>query len=255
MRRLPAAVLLLPVLTLTLWAEDEKKEKQKPKTAPALKMTYKAPRALRGEDDKATKGQEAFDALAEELEEKVNQAEKPADRQEVFTSYTRKFLDHAKAYAKDPSAVDALVLVLTLARPAKDEKKDSPRVEAMKLLESDYVRSPAIAPHLRKLVHMGDDFYEVVKEVAKGGADKRTQALAFRALISARNRTVRTVEALEKNANLKANYEKMLGKDKVALMVENAPKYLTEIKAYRNKLLKGNLKGILADVSVGATAP
>jgi thiol-disulfide isomerase/thioredoxin len=248
MRRLAAAVLLLPLLGLTLWAEDEKNDKDKDEPA---KAKFKAPRATRDEGE-ATKAQQAFDQLAEEMEEKVGAAEK-ADRQKVIASYAKKFLAHAKDHPKDTSAVDALTAVLTFSRAGK--AKDGPRDEAVKALAKDYVKSPAIAAHLRRLVHMGDDLFDVVTDVARDGADKRTRALAFRGLISARNRAVRMAEAIAKSAKMKAAYEKSLGKEKVALIVENAPKYEREVKTYRQVLSSGELKGTLPDVSEGAAAP
>jgi thiol-disulfide isomerase/thioredoxin len=249
MHRLSAAVLLLPLLAVALWAEDEKNDKAK--AAPAEKAKFKAPRATR-DDGEATKDQEAFDKLAEELEEKMAAAEKPADSQKVLADYAKKFLAHAREHAKGPSALDALLTVLTFDR---GKGKDSPRAEALKVLEKRYVKSEAIAPHLRRLVHMGDELFDLVTDVARDGADKRTRALAFRALISVRNRTVRMAEAIEKNEKTRAAYEKALGKEKVALMIENAPKYEREIKTYRQVLSSGELKGILPDVSVGARAP
>jgi len=60
---------------------------------------------------KATKAEQAYKALLDEMVAKLRKTRAQTERQEIFDSYTEKLLGHARENPTDPSAVTALLQV------------------------------------------------------------------------------------------------------------------------------------------------
>jgi peroxiredoxin len=226
--------------------------------------------AVGGADENPTKAQAAFDRLREEMERKLAKPESVKARQAVFAEYTKKFLEHAKDSPKDASAAEALTYVVMLN--PDDAAKDGPRARALAALRKDHLKAATIRGHLGQMAFSDvagngpalaaakEDLVEVVREVAKGHPDKRTRALACRALLASRQAfisltlpvTLDEKKFLEKcGEDLADRWGGAQGLKKVREKRKQAAREAARLRAE----LRGELKGALADVSVGAKAP
>src|SRR5262245_31391017 len=153
--------------------------------------------ALAGADQSPTKAQAAFDRLREEMLRETFKVRSVEAAKAVFAKYTKKFLEHAKDHPKDASAAEALMYVVAMFNP-DDADKDGPRARALAALRKDHLKAPTIRGQLGQmamsavlgrepaLANAKEDLAEVVREVAEGHPDRRTRALACRALLASR---------------------------------------------------------------------
>lgn len=208
---------------------------------------------LAGADESAKKkGKDGLNALIEELKGKLPTAKGVEDREQLFTDFAPRFLQHAKDNAKDESAVEALALILTI--PFKDNGKDGPRAQAFKLLQG-YAKSPLIEGVLKQLAAgVEKEQHELVLKVAQEHPEKLTRVLAYRALIKGKESAQRMNQQLDSNPKFLAAYEKLRGADYIAKVRETAKTADDDIKTYRAAVEK-DLKDVLPEIKVGAKAP
>jgi hypothetical protein len=206
------------------------------------------------QDEKPSKARAVFEQLRKEFE-------KADDRYAVLGQFTKKLQEHAKKYPKDASAAEALVWIVQLN--PKDTSKDGPRAQALALLREGHLKSPTITCRLvGKMALSGGDLERLARDVAASHPDKRTRAFAYRALIHAGQYLIRRAEPLKdadpeefaKRFGGERLYDKYGGPEGVKKLLEEARLAALAIPKYRAKL-KGELKGVLPDVSVGAKAP
>jgi thiol-disulfide isomerase/thioredoxin len=146
-------------------------------------------------------------------------------RETLFTEYQKKFIAFAEKANDKEAAVKALGFVLQIPDSAA---KDSMHAKAIGILKKDYVESKS--------------------------APKVARAHATKALLKNREQSVQMAKQIKGNPAARAFYEKQMGKDAVEKMLANADGADKEIKGYK-ELLAGDLKGVFADLSVGAKAP
>jgi len=226
MTRLIACAALLALLALGVRAEDDK-------------------------NDKATKPADALQELQKDYFPKIR-AEKDEDKQqELIEELGGKLVEHAKKYAKDDSALQALVLAgsFTGARSKAHEA-------ALKLLNKEYVKSKLSRGVLRQAVGQGldVDMLEFVKKVYKDNPDKLTRANAARALAGAYEAMPRIATIIEGNEKIRASVEKQQGKEGIEKLLATAKKAPDLAKEYR-EALKKDFADVVVDLSVGAKAP
>jgi peroxiredoxin len=227
--------------------------------------------ALAGADQSPTKAQAAFDRLREELLRETFEVRSVEAAKAVFAKYTKKFFEHAKDHPKDASAAEALMYVVAMLNP-DDADKDGPRARALAALRKDHLKAPTIRGQLGQmamsavlgrgpaLANAKEDLVEVVREVAEVHPDRRTRALACRALLASRQVFISLTlpVTLDEKEFFKKCGEKLedrwggaQGLKKVREKRKAAAKEAARLRAE----LRGDLKGALADVSVGAKAP
>jgi len=200
-----------------------------------------------------TKPAAAFAALVEEMRSRSKAAEDKAERAKVVAAYRDKLLAHARKYADDSSAVEALSLVLRSSPPAKSTPA---RAEALRLLRSRYVESPLIARHLRRLVGVGMDAETVAlaDEVARKNKDKLTRARALFALATGLEQRLKELERVAEDDNERDEYEEHLGKEALRKLKDTAEQAKKDAAKYR-AALERDYKGVIPEVRVGEKAP
>jgi len=228
------ALLVIPVLLVQ--ADEEKTTKEK---TTATK--------------KETEGGKAFAALTKKAMKEIRGEKDQDEQKKLMESYADKFLAHARKYPKDPSAMTALSYVMGLTGSKSDSKA---RKDALALLKKEYVKSKLIRKSLRQLAGVGTDSksVEIVEAVAKENPDRLTKALALRALATALEQQGKLAKQAEDNEQIRAYYEKSLGKDALQKIIDNAEKIKKKAEKYRASLKK-DYKDVLPDVSVGQKAP
>jgi len=226
---------LAAVLAVGLAVAADKDKKDEPKDKPAA-------------DDKAAK---AFTAVQADYDKEWKDAGKDDDkRKAVLEKFSKKFLEHAKANAKDDSAVLALEAVLQAYSP-RDKVKV--RQEALDLLKKEYVKSKSIKNVLPTLARLGlglsDDAgaLEIVKAVAKDHPDKLTRALAMDELSNSLVYRADVASNLIRNESLRSRYEERFGEDFVKKFVDSVDDSKKEAQGLR-KTLKDDYSDVLAVV-------
>jgi len=200
---------------------------------------------------KATKGEQAFKALLEELKDKLKGARAPAARREVFDAYTEKFLDHAKEHSADASGVSALLVVMELNSRDKGDAYKT----ALEKLKKDYANDQLIRPALRQLAMKEDeDCTALVKQVLAGGPDRRTQVEAARALVYVLEGDVRRATKIRANPKHREAWEKSRGEEWVRKFLAANDGKRRQLKEYQ-QLLKTKYNDLVQDVTIGARAP
>jgi len=197
-----------------------------------------------------SKGQKPS-AIWGELLQKYRAAKSNEDRNQVLEDYSKKFIAYGKDNAKTEQGAEALGYLFQL--PPLPALKGS-RDEALALLKKDYVKSKTIKSVLTNLARAGDDGEKVVKSVYEDNPDKATRAFAAKALIKAREQSMKMAQQLKANPAFRANYERAKGKEATQKLIDSIEEGEKAIKGYR-AALKGDLKGFVADLSIGEVAP
>src|SRR5262245_2993427 len=183
---------------------------------------------------KATKGEQAFKALLDELQEKLRKTRAQEDRREIFDSYTEKFFELAKEHPADPGAVSALVVVIEMN--SRGESKA--RKTALEKLKKDYANDQLIRPALRPLARMdGDeDCMGLVKHVYADGPDRRTRVEAVRAMVSSLDSDIRRATKIRANPKFRAAWEKSRGDEWVRKFLAGNDSKRRQFKEYEQLL-------------------
>jgi thiol-disulfide isomerase/thioredoxin len=165
--------------------------------------------------------------------------------------YAARFLEFAEKNAKDPSAVDALGLVLQLGAAGG---KDSPHARALAVLQKDYVKSPHIRKVLQLLANAGDaGSRKLLDDVIAGNPNRKVQARAYEALIAAAEAAIKNGEQL-KNEAVRERVEKQRGKAFVEQLLARAEKAGKEIDGLK-KVLQEKYADLAVDLTIGKPAP
>jgi peroxiredoxin len=217
-----------------------------------------------GEDEKPSKAQAALAEINKEILDwyreygKTGRIKRLADMPPPPERYDRKLLEHAKQNPKDPSAAEALITLVSHHRNAPGT--DGLPAQALALLRKSHIKSPTMTWRVVKMMaHTGGTLDELAQEVAATHPDKRTRALVYRALIFAGQQRIRQAEPLKQDPKKfekkfgESLYDRYGGPEAAKKMLAEAQAAEAAIPKYRAKL-EGELKGVLPDVSVGATA-
>ncbi len=200
-----------------------------------------------------TEGGKALASLMKELRSRLHDRRPGEKRTTLIASYSGKLLAHARTHPDDPSAVEALVAVLRF-NPPRDAGK--PRTEALELLKKHYVKSKLIRAHLRGLFGTGTDAdsVAVLRAVYQDNPDRRTRALAGRALANGLERNIKLAEVFRTDRRARTAHERAWGKEAVRKMIDDVPAMGKEMVRYRTAL-RSDFKDVLPDLSPGASAP
>ena len=200
-------------------------------------------------DDKDAK--KAFEQLVVAWH-KDRDAAAPAERRKVAYDYADKFLAHAEKYSKDPSAVEAAVLVTRLVRPGRSET----RTKALELLKGDVGKQAAVRRWLRALTSnpLDDEGLTTVQSLAKSHPDKTTRAWAMHAASKGFEGRSQLAERLEKDETFREQLEKQQGKDVVKSLMDRATNARFRARQLRTRLNKEH-PGVFPDLSIGKPIP
>lgn len=133
------------------------------------------------------------------------------------------------------------------------------RDEAIALIKANFAKSPAIRDHLKVLAAvaasgLSDVCAALMNDVFENHPEPLTRALAAKRLIAALQFHVNLGDRVKADPAARKRYEKAAGRAGVEKLLARLPKAVKSIEAYRSAL-RGELKGQLPDVGVGAAAP
>ncbi len=195
----------------------------------------------------------ALAALAEETRSQLAATRSKEKRATLRAAYRGKLLAHARKYPDDPSAVEALGLLLRQAGPAQGSAE---RPEALDLLTKKYAKTTLIGPHLRRLVGIGmdADTVKLAELVYRENPDRLVRALALRALADGLEQRAKLAERIVEDEKERAEYNEYLGKEGVRKLVAGATGAAKQAAAYRVTFDR-DFRGVIPEARVGHKAP
>jgi hypothetical protein len=218
----------LTLTTLPLWAEDRQPVQTKPtKDGEELKaLTKEYDTAMRrffqDRNDLAVKRRATKDeAERKELDKKLSAWQARFQMERPITKFGPQFLEFAHRNAKDPAGVDALYVVLREEYRTSDTSdaftnKNSLWAQAIDVLRTEYVGSPAVSRLLPLLAFSGEDAAEkFVRTVLERNPDRLVQARAAQALANASERFASWATQLDDDKELCKKVELKHGKEYV----------------------------------------
>jgi peroxiredoxin len=159
----------------------------------------------------------------------------------------KRFAEHARLYANDPSAIEALLQVIPLSPVDSDARRD-----ALAKLEKHYARGPLVETLLPNLgLAEGVAAATFLRQIAETNPDRRIRALAWRAMLHGRTSQMRMHRAVAKIKNPEA----LWGPEGVARIRAAAVACEKDIEEARDMLKSPALLGAIPNVSLGAKAP
>ncbi len=195
-------------------------------------------------------------SLTTALRSALGETKDPEARKALVAAYSEKLLAHARKHLHDPSGMEAVLAVL---RFNWDLPRSKSRLEALSLLKKEYSRSKLIQEHLREIARQSfpwekEGCLDVIEAVYRDNPDKLTRALAARVLVNHLENRVRVAQLIQKDEKGRAGAEKEFGKDVIQGFLDRVDASKKAAQRYR-VALKTELKGVLADLSIGEAAP
>ncbi len=197
MRHLLTGLLMLGLTTLVARAE-EKPAKGSEAFQPLKKEVDDAQKEFMDAQKEALKvfQEAATDEAKAEARKKLVELSASAPTQK----FAPRFLEFAEKNPKDPAAVEALLIALRTGGGPQNKNGVFGKVVA--LLQKEFVTSPAIKPALRMLASANDEAAEkLVRDVLAKNTDRKVQAVACKALITALDRAKKDTDDLKKLLN------------------------------------------------------
>lgn len=169
-------------------------------------------------------------------------------------AYASKFLAFAINHPKDAQVLDALNMALGLAGSVQDAPQTWQ--VALTLLRQNHAKSPDIRPIIKLLSRSYDGASSAFLHlVAERNPDRKTQALATRALADGLKAAADLGKELRDNKNnVRAFYEKERGKEAVQLLIDAADGRADQAAAY-SKILNDKYSDVLPNLTIGSPAP
>lgn len=230
-----------------------------PASYAALKAEFDAAKAkhdeelkpIRDEYKKAMEAAETREAKSEATKKYIaalNKHPSPA------AAFAPRFLEFAVQHPDSADAPDAFYAALR--NSGGPRAKDGVFGKVLDAIKSQgYATKVEVRPLLRSFAHADTDAATAfVRDVIAKNGDRKTQALAARALATSYRRAAETAEVLETKPQVREANEKRMGKEKVEELIAKgkaAKKDADELTA----LVKEKYADVLPDLSVGKPAP
>jgi thiol-disulfide isomerase/thioredoxin len=254
MRHLLCTLLAVALATPALRADEKKEKAPKSEGFEALKKDYD--KAQKEFSEKQQALVKAFQkAETDEAKQEARKKLQELSRDNPGVKFFDRFVAFAEKHAKDPAAVDALVLALRDSGGPMDKTGKFEKVvsQLQKHVKSD---SEKVRLAVRMLAGTDDEASQkFVKAVAEENPDKKTRARAYQALADARKSLAESVGRLKEDERFRQLYEQQRGKKAVEkLMALDADKLKKEAEEY-GAIIKEKFADAVPDLSVGKAAP
>jgi thiol-disulfide isomerase/thioredoxin len=194
-------------------------------------------------------------AAAKSTEEKQEAEERR--RELAATSprarFSARFLEFAEKNPGDPSAFEALVEAVRSSGGPRG--KPGTWVKAIERLRADHVAKPEIRRVLRNLALANDETADkLIRDVIAKNPDRKTQAIACKALAEGCDQAVEMVNDLIRDKSFRPRLEEARGKEYVERLLDNADKARKDSEQLK-KTVRDKYADVFPDLSVGKPAP
>lgn len=217
------------------------------------------------EDDKPAKEEDAFTKLRQQLdkamasfEQELDEAKTPEEEKEIKAKnpgprFSARFLAFAEKDPSKPEAFDALLLALGVS--GGPQHKAGQWGKVVQAIERDHFKNDKLGRLARDLAGNGDeDSVRLLRALIEKNPNKKIQGRAVQSLIETRKQAVAAAERIQRDEKLRANVEKVRGKEFVKKVLEDVEANRKE-KDELTKLLDDKYAEYVINLSVGKPAP
>lgn len=245
MRRLSIMFVMIGMSWSLAAAEDKPKDQAASDTPEFLSLKQEFDAALKKYNQDAIKEFEA----EKKAGKKAFKAMKPFSG----ASFSKRFLAIAEKDPEGPSGFNAIRMTLNTSGGPKGEPGTWAAV--IKLLREHYATKPGLKRVLNFVARFeeesGDAF---IRDVIAKNPDRKVQAEACKALLSAREFTTKMGQTLKENEEVRKRFESSMGKEEAARVIAKAESAGKEAEELR-KTIREQYGDVINDLSIGQPMP
>jgi thiol-disulfide isomerase/thioredoxin len=209
------------------------------------------------EDPSFTKLRKEFEDVMEGFEKELDNSrskeeEKAIKARNPAPGFATRFLAFAEKDPSKPEAFDALLIAFGAS--GGPQNKAGCWNKVMKALLRDHVKNEKLFRLVRDLAGDGEEeCLSFLRAVIEKNPSRKIQGRALQSLIETREAGIDAAERFQKDEKLRANVEKVRGKEFVRKVIEDAEASKKELAELTKQLQK--YADVIIDLSIGKTMP